>query len=179
MRIQDGAMARTCWLVVGLAGLLVSGCGGGESGVGQAGTAALDTSDLQFMSGCYVDLMPFTTTRSGLVVIEMNRAPSGSLDNPAIRVVSGWCASASEYNSSLDSAGYVIFDDDSGGCLNARVVFSAGPGAEYTVAFTSAAPGDTGNYAWRIVETDNLNTARRPQQADAPGPDALNDRFAE
>lgn len=146
-----------CILILALA-VLLSGCGGGGGGsskLNESGDASLQSSDMYFNGGQYCDLRSFTATRNGYVVVEMTKSGSYPMSDPAVRGVRGLCESASDYNNSFNNYGYLFSDDDSGGSLNARAVYSASRDQEFTVAFTSYSAGDTGSYHWHVYETDS------------------------
>lgn len=154
-------------IAVALGTLFFSGCGGGggnDSSLNMSGNGALSYSDMSFNGGQYVDLLPVTAKRDGYLVVEMNRATSGSLSDPAVRMVYSRCTTPDAYNTSFNENGYLARDDDSGDGLNARAVFYVSRNQVFTVAFTSYSSGDTGNYSWRIYETDSSAMVRSVDQ---------------
>lgn len=152
---------------IALGAAFFSGCGGGgnsDSSLNMSGNGALSYSDMNFNGGQYVDLLSVTAKRDGYLVVEMNRAASGSLSDPAVRVVYGRCTTPDAYNTSFNEDGYLARDDDSGDGLNARAVFYVSRNQVFTVAFTSYASSDTGNYSWRIFESDSSAMVRSIDQ---------------
>lgn len=149
--------------------LLFSGCSGSGSSnrLDMSGNGSLSDTDMTYNAGQYLDLQPFTATRNGYIVIEMKTTASNSMNDPAIRVVNGNCTTADSYNTSFNNFGYVVRDDDSGAGLNAMAHFTANKNQTYTVAFTSYEAGDTGNYSWRIYETNSPPAAQSVNQNSA------------
>jgi hypothetical protein len=144
--------------------MVFSGCSPGDDPLNISGEGWLGYGDLVFNSGQYADLKPATATRDGYVVVGMNRVASNSMRDPAVRVVRGHCTTPAEYNISYSNYGYLATNDDYGGTLDARAMFSATKKQKFTVAFTSYATGDTGYYSWRINETSSASSVRTLDQ---------------
>lgn len=136
--------------------LFIVGCGGGSSKLDRSGTGSLYYGDMNYVDTTkYVDMVSATAENDGYVAVEMNKATSNSISDPAVRVVRGHCITASQYNTSFNTYGLLAYDDDSGEGTNARAVFHVTKGDEFTVAFTSYSSGDVGDYSWNIYETDS------------------------
>ena len=144
--------------------LLISmvGCGGSVGGP-REGYAVITTADRENDDHSFGDVGHFTAT-SDTVVVEMKTASEVPVTDPYVVVWNGHADDFTGYT-------YIGSDDDSGQGVNARFIFYAYSGQNFSVLFTTFGPYDFGGYYWSVR---GANTQSAPAaQEDTPGKDKV------
>ncbi|MBV8520253.1 MAG: PPC domain-containing protein [Acidobacteria bacterium] len=105
-------------------------CNVGTTSCGATVSGALSTSDCQLSDGSYVDFYQFSGTAGTTVTIDLS---SSAFDT---------------YLVLLDpNANLAAFDDDSGGALNSRIVYTLTSSGNWVIGANSLHGGATGGYS--------------------------------
>lgn len=133
--------------VLSLVAAVLGGCGSDStrSLVDISGTARLTSSDPVDVDGFRYKLVQFRATQDGVVRVTMERTGSTPVADPWVEAWYGRTEIPDQYS-------FIGYDDDSGGCYDAMLMFAVERNAWYTVMFTTYEPGDLGSYRYNIRE---------------------------
>lgn len=158
---RDHLLRGVVVLLLASGAIVLGGCGGGDDGpLNISRMGRLTSTDRTNSDGSKGDLVRFTTTRAGWVVVTMESTGADPVRDPYLIVWSG---------KADDPTGYTLVgsDDDGGTGLNARLAFQVSRGERYTAHFTTYGSGaELGTYRYTIRETQDPYTAAAAAEAE-------------
>jgi len=147
-------------------GLLLAGCGGGLGGlIDIYRDGELDYSDESFPDGSLFDCVNIKASEDGTIYALMGSDYDfGDVDDPYLYVLDG-------KGDTWDEIRYLTIideDDDSGPNSDAFLDYYGFEDDNYTIVLTTAGPGDTGDYYYRISEEDAVLGPTMRQESSLP-----------